>query len=73
MARIKPDAELAGSSYWRQRAEEARTRADGLRDPETRATLLNVAATYDAMADRAEERERVSRGLNVGGPNDNRR
>jgi RNA polymerase sigma-70 factor, ECF subfamily len=42
-------------------ADEARTRADRSRDPEAKATLLNVAAMYDAMADRAEERERVSR------------
>ena len=61
MAKIKPDAELHRSSYWRQRAEEARSRADGFRDSEAKATLLNVAAMYDAMADRAKERERVSR------------
>ena len=61
MAKIKPDGELSRSSYWRQRAEEARTRSDRFLDPEARATLLKVAAMYDAMADRAEKRERVSR------------
>jgi len=61
MAKITPDAELPRAKYWRQRAEEARTRANGLSDPETKATLLNVAAMYDAMANRAEERERLSR------------
>ena len=61
MAKIKPDAELHRSSYWRQRAKDARIRADGFRDREAKATLLNVAAMYDAMADRAKERERVSR------------
>jgi len=61
MAQIKPDAELPRANYWRQRAEEARTRADGLRDPEAKAAMVNVADMYDAMANRAEERERVSR------------
>jgi hypothetical protein len=61
MAEIKPDSELPRSTYWRQRAEEARTRADDFHDPEAKGTLLNVAAMYDAMGDRAEERERVSR------------
>ena len=61
MAKITPDAELHKAKYWRQRAEEARTRADSFQDPETKATLLNVAAMYDAMANRAEERERLSR------------
>ena len=61
MANITPDAELPRSTYWRHRAEEARTRADGFHNPEAKATLLNVAAMYDAMADRAEERERVRR------------
>ena len=61
MAEIKPDAELPRSSYWRQRAKEARTRAEDFGDSEAKATLLNVAAMYDAMADRAKERERVSR------------
>jgi hypothetical protein len=60
MAKITPDAELPKSTYWRHRAEEAR-RAEGFNDPEAKATLLNVAAMYEAMADRAEERERVSR------------
>ncbi|SEP49079.1 hypothetical protein SAMN02990966_07197 [Rhodospirillales bacterium URHD0017] len=61
MAKITPDAELTKSSYWRERAEEARTRADGLREPEAKAALVNVAAMYEAMANRAEERERASR------------
>jgi hypothetical protein len=30
-------------------------------DLEAKTTMRNVAAVYDAMADRAEERERVSR------------
>jgi hypothetical protein len=61
MAKIKPDAELSRSPYWRQCAEEARMRADRFQDAESKIAMLNVAAMYDAMADRAEERERLSR------------
>jgi hypothetical protein len=43
--------------YWRARAEEARTRAEELRDQHTRETMRRIARDYDMLAQRAEERE----------------
>ena len=46
------------SKYWRQKAEEARTRAERFRKPDTRTTMENISHAYDLMAERAEEREK---------------
>ena len=48
-AMMNDDAE-----YWRKRAEETRTMAELTGDPEARRIMLNLAATYDAIARRAE-------------------
>jgi|GraSoiStandDraft_4_1057263.scaffolds.fasta_scaffold2032810_1 hypothetical protein len=53
---IKNDG-LRTSDYWRERAEEARTRAEGLRDASAKETMLQIARTYDAMGKRAANRE----------------
>jgi hypothetical protein len=45
------------AAYWLQKSEKARARADEVHDDTTRATLLDVAAKYDAMAQQAEGRE----------------
>ncbi len=45
--------------YWRARAEEARTRAEDMRDPHTREIMLRIARDYDMLAARTEERERA--------------
>ena len=36
--------------YWLDRAEEARVRAEGMRDAEARKMMLGVATTYEAIA-----------------------
>lgn len=46
---------------WRKRAEEARTIAAGMRDPETKRIMLDLAASYDALAKRAEDRKRAAK------------
>ena len=40
-------------------AEEARTRAEQMRDQHNRETLLRIAKDYDMLARRAEERDRL--------------
>jgi hypothetical protein len=42
--------------HWRSRAEEARAMAESLTDPEAKQLMLNVAADYEKLAKRAEER-----------------
>jgi hypothetical protein len=43
---------------WRMKAEEIRTAADGFADGLARQSLLNSAATYEALANSAEARLR---------------
>ena len=39
---------------WRERAEELRVIADGFADPTARSDLVDLAAKWDKMADRAQ-------------------
>jgi len=55
------DDELRTSSYWRLRAEEARSIADDMQDEGARDTMLNIANTYEAMAARAAKREKAKK------------
>ena len=50
------------AAHWRAKAEEARTLADGMSDPDAKGTMENVAAMYALMAKRAEEREKRAAG-----------
>ena len=43
--------------YWKMQAEDARARADLMRDPDAKATMLEIVQKYEAMADRAARRE----------------
>jgi hypothetical protein len=40
--------------YWRERAEEARSVGGQMKDPEARRAMLEIAAIYDGLAERAE-------------------
>jgi hypothetical protein len=41
---------------WRIRAAKARAKANEMKDPENRIMMLQVAALYDGLAERAERR-----------------
>jgi hypothetical protein len=47
---------LNDPKHWRGRAEEARMHAERIHDPEARRMMLVIAASYDRIAERAEER-----------------
>lgn len=42
--------------HWRDRAEEMRVLANGMKEIDTRSIMLNLASDYDKLADRAEDR-----------------
>ena len=49
------------AEHWRKRAEQARSRAELMHDPDAKATMLEVSQKYEAMADREARREVIRR------------
>jgi hypothetical protein len=48
---------LRTSRYWRDRADEARARAEEMRNYDAEATMQEVARMYDRLADLAANRK----------------
>lgn len=49
------DFEFDNPRTWRERAKEARMRAERLREASSRAMLFEIAETFDQLAERAEK------------------
>ena len=44
---------LLPAEYWREKAEEVRTKAEGMNDVDAKATMLDIASKYERLAQRA--------------------
>ena len=53
---------LDDAEHWWGRAEEARTIAEIITDPEARRIMFDIAESYDRLAERAAERAGDGRG-----------
>jgi len=53
---IVPDSTLDDPKHWQERAEEARSIAEELKDPESKRMLLRIADDYDRLAAHARAR-----------------
>jgi hypothetical protein len=51
-----PSSTVNDPKHWRDRAAEMRALAETMKDVETQAIMLRLAADYDKLADRAEAR-----------------
>ena len=49
---------LYSADYWRQHARDVRGLAESMTDPNSEASLLAIAAKYEALAERIAERAR---------------
>jgi hypothetical protein len=47
---------LNDPKHWRDRAEEARSRAGQLGDPQSKSAMLGIAQDYELLAERAKAR-----------------
>jgi hypothetical protein len=56
MAAEMPTKWFNDPEHWRSRAEEARVQAELMADPVAKNTMLDIAAQYEYLAHRAEQR-----------------
>jgi hypothetical protein len=55
-----PASFINDPEHWRQRAEEARTIADQMNDPQSKEAMLKIAEDYERLGERAERRAKGS-------------
>ena len=53
---MEPRSFLNDPRHWRERAEEARSRADQIPEPQSKNAMLRIAHDYEVLAERAEAR-----------------
>jgi hypothetical protein len=53
-----PKVPINDPKHWRERAEEARTVADEMNDPDSKCKMFRMADDYEELAKRAERRLR---------------
>ena len=53
---MEPRSFLNDPRHWRERAEEARSRADQIAEPQSKNAMLRIAHDYEVLAKRAEAR-----------------
>jgi hypothetical protein len=51
-----PASFINDPTHWHQRAEEARTIAEQMGDPQSKEAMLRIAKDYERLAERAERR-----------------
>jgi hypothetical protein len=56
------DGESSDGKHWRERAEECRSAADGIKDETSRRQLIGVAESYERMAELADRRADARKG-----------
>lgn len=54
--KMEPRSFLNDPRHWRERAEEARSRADQIAEPQSKNAMLRIAHDCEVLAERAEAR-----------------
>src|SRR5262249_38487000 len=54
--RVMPSSHLNDPEYWRDRAKKVRAMAEDMADPVYKQKMLDIAANYEYLAKRAEDR-----------------